>query len=107
MAITQSAYFDLLDNTLNALQLVTYEETTILHPYVEGQAIQAIVACEDACIVDGVFDWRNAMPDDSSALRIAALTLLNTLTSECSGNAWNEREALLAVANCQRKGVAK
>jgi hypothetical protein len=66
MTCTQSAYLSLLDNLFDTLRLVAIEETTVLHPYVQNQVDQAIAACEDACIVDGVFDFKNAMPDNTS-----------------------------------------
>ena len=88
----------------NALHLLTNEETTVLRPYVEQQVDQAIAACEDACIVDGVFDWNNALPDNTSALRYAALSLLNVLAAEGLTSAQNERSNLaLALANGRMK----
>lgn len=85
---------NLLNKLFDALQLVTSEETTVLHPHVESQVDQAIAACEDACIIDGVLDWKNAMPGDTKSMRYAALSLPNTLTTEGSTNAQNERESL-------------
>jgi hypothetical protein len=100
MPLIHESTFPLFDTLFNALHLVVIEETTVLHPYVEQQADQAIAACEDACIVDGVFDWRNAMPDDTKALRYAALSLLNVLAAEGLTSAQNERSNLaLALAN--------
>lgn len=104
MACTQSTFLELLDGMIDTLRLVANEETTVLHPYVESELFKAVGACEDACIVDGEFDWRNAMPGDAKALRAAALSLLNTLTTEGSTNAQSERESLvlaLASVNCE------
>lgn len=109
MACTQSSYLELLNGMFDTLRLVVDEETFIPHPYVESEVDKAIAACEDACIIDGVFDWKNAMPGDTSTLRNAALSLLNALAAEGSTNAQEERESLvMALANggCEMSGYS-
>ena len=104
MPLIHETDYPLLDKLFSALHLVACEETTVLHPYVEQQVDQAIAACEDACLVEGVFDWKNAMSDDTKALRYAALSLLNALAAEGLTSAQNERSNLaLALANGRMK----
>lgn len=66
----------------------------------------ALIELENAGYADGVFKWKNAIPDCTKALRHAALSPLNTLTTEGSTNAQNERESLvLALSSTSQAGV--
>ena len=95
MTLTNTAYIDLLNNMVDTLLLVANEESTRLHPYVESKLFQTIAACEDACIVDGEFNWENAQPDPLKPVVSAAWDLIGMLAAEGSDNALKEQTRLI------------
>jgi hypothetical protein len=72
----------LADNLLIASKIALGAEGSIPSPIDRHRLYGAVVAIEDSCVIDGVFNWNNAQPAPHENVISAACNLIDMIIAE-------------------------